>query len=103
VDDRANKLARELADTLDDMATLKTEFAEYVERTTRRLASFELANGADPDEVELKLWDDADKITQRIKDRAWNEGYIEGMYASEVKIRDFRISEINEIAAGRDG
>lgn len=101
--DRANRLARELADALDDLAQLKKDYAEYVERTARRFATVSLSNGLDLDEAEVRLWDDADRIVQRVKDRAWNEGYLEGIHSTENKVREFRIEETHNITKDKDG
>lgn len=88
-----NAIARQHADALDDLAALKDEFAAFQERVVLDMAALRLATGKSIEDVSDTAYDDKEQVAQRLKDKCWNEGYIEGLYSAARHLDDYRITE----------
>lgn len=94
-----NAIARQCADALDNLQSLKTEFADYQKRVAREMASIRLAAGHSVDEVSDQVYKDQEEVIQRLKDRLWNEGYLEGIRSARAHLESYVISETHGITA----
>lgn len=74
-----NKIARECADLRNQLSTLREEFLASQERAAVVIAAFELDAGKTVDEVSERAYDDKDQVLDKVKDRCWENGYVEGL------------------------
>lgn len=82
----AAKAIREAVDARDELATFRAERAEEQERYARALAELRLASNDNVDYVTDQIYEDAYKVLDRLKDRCWNEGYLEGIRACRIEL-----------------
>jgi hypothetical protein len=86
--DERNDLARQCADLRDQLATLRDEYAAVQERAAAVIAAFELDAGKTVDEVSERAYDDKDLVLDKVKDRCWENGYVEGLKAARNALDD---------------
>lgn len=93
-----NTLARENADLRDELHTLKDNITEEQEHYARAIAEARLSAGISPDEV----YEDAYKVLDRLKDRCWNNGCLDGLRAARNSIDTLLYSEQHAIDSERE-